>query len=87
MAFDAESVGGGAGAGLIVGILTALGLKGRVEALEKNVLYKDTCKACSDGRGKELALLESQIKDGFARLEKAGQETRAEILKLYAREG
>ena len=41
MAFDFESLGGGGISGLFIGILTAIGLKSRVDKLEEKKLNKD----------------------------------------------
>jgi hypothetical protein len=55
-------------------VLAALGLKGRIDALAKAVVYKDTCKVCGGGIQGEL----QEIKQS---LSKQHQE-QVELIKL-----
>ncbi len=59
--FDLVSAGGGGVLGSILGTIgTFFGLKSRMDAadrrmdqIEKDVVYRDTCTACKDGRDKQ----------------------------------
>lgn len=57
---DLMQTGGVGVLGSVVGgLLTFFGLKERIDNLEKDVVYKDTCAACKEGRkGAEDALKE-----------------------------
>ncbi len=63
MAFDIESLGGGAGGGIIGAILVALGFVKRVNKLEDSKQDKVVCEAIHKGiEGKINTIIEGQNK-------------------------
>ena len=55
---DYESMGAGAGTGIISAFLMALGFKSRLDRLEKNVVYRDTCDKCETNRANQVLSLQ-----------------------------
>ena len=62
---DIESAGAGMGGGIVSAILLALGIKSRIDKLEKNVVYKDACLNCGKGNDNQFRAL----RDGQSRIE------------------
>ncbi len=57
MAFDIESLGGGGIGGVFIGILTALGLKGRISKLEEKKLDRSVFDAVHKGIEDKFAII------------------------------
>lgn len=74
---DIESVGAGVGTGLIGSTLVALGFKSRLEKLENNVVYKDTCQKCSLNNDNQIR----SIHESQQRMEKKLDESQQRMEK------
>ena len=55
---DYESMGAGAGTGIISAFLMALGFKSRLDRLEKSVVYRDTCDKCETNRTNQISAMQ-----------------------------
>ena len=58
---DSSILTGIANFGILV--LAALGFKGRIDALAKSVVFKDTCKVCGSGTAEQLQLIRDQLSE------------------------
>ena len=57
MAWDLESMGGGGITGLFIGVLTALGLKGKVDKLDEKKQDIKTCDALHKGIDEKFIIM------------------------------
>ena len=64
-------------------VLAALGLKGRIDTLEKTVVSKDTCKTCGNGHDKELSAFREEMRLLRTTQEQHHREQMKVILELY----
>ena len=81
MAFDIESLGGGGIAGTFIGILTALGLKGRVNRLEDKKLDRSVFEAVHKGIEDKFVILVDGQKRIFERIDSINDYLRNEVSK------
>ena len=58
---DLESIGGGLGGGILIGILTALGINRRVGRIEDYKQDKTVCEAIHKGSEQRLERIENKL--------------------------
>lgn len=77
-----EGAGGGGIASIIVGILTVLGVKSRIEKLEERVVYKDTCNACKNDSNNQFKAIHDTLSDTKRRQESMDEKLDKILMRL-----
>lgn len=77
-----EGAGGGGIVSLVIGVLTALGMKGRIDKLEEKVVYKDTCSACKTDSTNQFKAIHETLKDTKHRQESMDEKLDQILLRL-----
>lgn len=77
-----EGAGGGGIVGLIIGALTVLGVKSRIDKLEEKVVYKDTCSACKLDSTNQFRAIHETLKDTKQRQESMDDKLDQILMRL-----
>ncbi len=70
-------------ANLLATALYALDIKGRIDALTKNVVYKDVCTTCKEGRDKEISAVHDEMRRLREELTRQHKEQMSLMRTLY----